>query len=132
MACRGRSEKIVAVRNETQGRLLLGKARRCADFFCQLRGLMFRRHLGDDEGLWLVGRRESRLATAIHMFFVFFPIAVVWLDRHGRVVDTRLARPFRPVYISRAPARDVLEGPPGLLEQVHIGDTLLFGVEHGA
>lgn len=124
--------KVVAVRNETQGRLLLSRVRRCDSFVCQLRGLMFRRRLGDDEGLWLVGQRESRLATAIHMFFVFFPIAVIWVDRCGRVVDARLAHPFRPVYIARAPARDVLEGPPKLLEQVNIGDRLLFGVEHGA
>ena len=132
MACGRRSEKIVAVRNETQGRLLLSKVRCCASFFCQLRGLMFRRRLDDSEGLWLIGRRESRVMTAIHMFFVFFPIAAIWLDRDGRVVDTRLARPFWPVYIPRAPARDILEGPPILLEQVHPGDILLFGVEHVA
>ncbi|MCX7681164.1 MAG: DUF192 domain-containing protein [Anaerolineae bacterium] len=132
MVRKGRSGKIVAVRNETQGRLLLDNVWRCASFCCRLRGLMFRRPLGDGEGLWLVGEQESRLATAIHMLFVFFPIAAIWLDRNGRVVDARLARPFRPVYIPRAPARDVLEGPPGLLERVNIGDILLFGVEHGA
>jgi len=132
VACGKRSEQTVAVRNETEGKLLLSKVRCCASFFCQLRGLMFRRHLGDSEGLWLIGRRESRVMTAIHMFFVFFPIAAIWLDRNGRVVDARLAHPFRPIYVPRVPARDVLEGPPGLLEQVHTGDILLFGVEHAA
>jgi uncharacterized membrane protein (UPF0127 family) len=61
------------------------------------------------------------------MFFVFFPIAAIWLDRNGQVVDAQLARPFRPLYIPRAPARDVLEGAPALLEQVQIGDQLRFG-----
>ena len=114
----------VAVWNETRGEQMLGRVRRCASFLCRLRGLTFRQALGDGEGLLLVGRRESRTDTAIHMFFVFFPLAAVWLDRSGRVVDTRLARPFRPLYVPRAPARDVLEGPPPLLERVEIGDQL--------
>jgi uncharacterized membrane protein (UPF0127 family) len=93
---------------------------------------MFRRHLGDDEGLLLVGRRESRPDAAIHMLFVFFPIAVVWLDAEGRVVDTRLARPFRPAYAPSAPAKDILEGPPALLERVQVGHQLRFGkAAHG-
>ncbi|MBE9471253.1 MAG: DUF192 domain-containing protein [Chloroflexi bacterium] len=117
----------LAAWNETQGERLLGRVSRCASFLCRLRGLTFRRHLGDDEGLLLVGRRESRADAAIHMFFVFFPIAAVWLDGGGRVVDVRMARPFRPLYVPRAPARDVLEGPPGLLERVRIGDQLRFG-----
>lgn len=106
---------------------MLGRVRRCASFLCRLRGLTFRRRLGKDEGLLLVGSRESRANTAIHMAFVFFPIAALWLDRNGQVVDARLARPFRPFYAPRAPARDVLEGPPEILERVRIGDRLLFG-----
>jgi uncharacterized membrane protein (UPF0127 family) len=61
------------------------------------------------------------------MIGVFFPIAVVWLDRNGQVVDAQLARPFRPLYVPNAPAQNVLEGPPALLQHVHIGDQLRFG-----
>ncbi len=117
----------VAVWNETRNERLLAHARRCASFLCRLRGLTFRRALGDGEGLLLVGRRESRADTAIHMFFVFFPIAAIWLDQNGQVVDARLARPFRPLYVPRVLARDVLEGPPTLLKQVRVGDQLRFG-----
>jgi uncharacterized membrane protein (UPF0127 family) len=113
--------------NETQDRQVLGYVRRCASFFCRLRGLTFRRSLDADEGLLLMGRRESRTDTAIHMFCVFFPIAAIWLDPNGQVVDAQLARPFRPLYVPRAPARDILEGPPALLEQVRIGDKLRLG-----
>lgn len=116
----------MVVRNETQNKRLLGRVRRCASFLCRLRGLTFRRSLDDDEGLWLVGKRPSRTDTAIHMFFVFFPIAAIWLDSNGKVVDAKLARPFRPIYIPQAPARDVLEGSPALLEKVKVGDTLRF------
>jgi uncharacterized membrane protein (UPF0127 family) len=117
----------MAVWNETQSRKLLGRVRRCASFLCRLRGLTFRRALDDDEGLLLAGNRESRADAAIHMFFVFFSIAAMWLDSNGRVVDVQLARPFRPLYVPRAPARDVLEGPPAMLERVQIGDRLRFG-----
>ena len=117
----------VVVWNETRDERVLGRVRRCASFLCRLRGLTFRRRIGDDEGILLVGRGESRTDTTIHMFFVFFPIAVVWLWGDGRVVDVRLAHPFRPLYVPRAPARDVLEGPPTLLERVGIGDQLRFG-----
>jgi uncharacterized membrane protein (UPF0127 family) len=113
--------------NETQGERLLARVYHCASFPCRLRGLTFRRRLGADEGLLLVGSRESRAEAAIHMFFVFFPIAAIWLDRNGRVADAQLARPFRPLYVPRGPARNVLEGPPALLEQVQIGDHLRFG-----
>ena len=117
----------MTVQNETQNKQLLRRARRCTSFLCRLRGLTFRRSLDDNEGLLLVGKRESRADTAIHMFFVFFPIAAIWLDSNGQVVDAQLARPFRPLYVPRSPARDVLEGSPALLEKVKVGDTLRFG-----
>jgi uncharacterized membrane protein (UPF0127 family) len=113
--------------NATKDEQILGRVRRCASFLCRLRGLTFRRALGDDEGLLLVGHRESRADAAIHMFFVFFAIAAIWLDEEGRVVDAQLARPFRLLYVPRAPARDVLEGPPSLLGRVRMGDQLRFG-----
>ena len=113
--------------NESQGKQVLGRVRRCSSFLCRLRGLTFRSELGGDEGLLLVGQRESRADAAIHMFFVFFSIAVVWLDGTGKVVDVQVARPFRPLYVPVGPARDVLEGPPVLAERVSIGDVLHFG-----
>jgi uncharacterized membrane protein (UPF0127 family) len=116
----------MVVWNETRGERVLERVRRCSSFLCRLRGLTFRRRLRDDEGLLLVGRRENRADAAIHMFFVFFSIAAIWLDRNGRVVDVRLACPFQPLYIPRAPARDVLEGPPTLLERVRVGERLVI------
>lgn len=98
----------------------------CVSFWCRLRGLTFRRTLLPEEALLLVGRREGRLETTIHMLFVFFPIAVLWLNGDGVVVDTCLARPFRLLYAPHRPARDVLEGPPDLLGWVGVGDRLLF------
>jgi uncharacterized membrane protein (UPF0127 family) len=115
------------VENRTQGRVVLARVRWCKSFMCRLRGLMFRRRLPADEGLLLVENKASIAATSIHMFFVFFPIAAIWLDDAFRVVDKTLARPFRPLYASRLPARYVLEAAPEALDCITIGDQLHIG-----
>jgi uncharacterized protein len=102
------------------------RARRCDTFLCRLRGLTFRRSLGEEEGLLFVEAIASRLGAAIHMFFVFFDIAVIWLDDAGVVVDTAVARPFRPYYAPRAAARYYLEAAPALAAQVRVGERLLI------
>jgi len=127
----GEGERRVAplwmsVYDAATGEQLLGQVRNCRSFLCRLRGLTFRRSLADDEGLLLVGHKESRLGSAIHMFFVFFPIAVIWLDREDRVVDARRARSFAPIYVPQARAQTVLEGPPRLLDRIGVGDKLRF------
>ena len=115
------------VENRTRGQVMLARVKWCRSFLCRLRGLTFRRRLSPDEGLLLVEGKAGVAATAIHMFFVFFPIAAIWLDDSFRVVDRKLARPFRPFYAARAPARYVLEAAPELLDQVAIGDQLYIG-----
>jgi uncharacterized membrane protein (UPF0127 family) len=114
----------VDIRNSTTDRHVI-RARWCASFACRLRGLMFRRRLAPGEGLLLVERSAGRTQTAIHMAMVLFPLGVIWLDDDQRVVDKRLALPWR-AYAPSAPARYVLEGEPGVLECVAHGDVLEF------
>lgn len=116
----------VTIRRASTGEVVLARARWCQSFWCHLRGLMFRRDLSPDEGLLFVYSRPGISNTAIHMFFVFFPIAAVWLDEAGQVVGTALARPWRPYYAPRAPARYLIEAAPALLERVTEGEQLLF------
>jgi len=119
-----RSRAAFVALYHADGAALPLRVRRCDTFLCRLRGLTFRRSLPADEGLLFVESGESRVGTAIHMFFVFFDIGVVWLAADGTVVDTVLAKPFRPYYAPRAPARYYLEGPPALLAWVHVGERL--------
>ncbi len=106
------------------GRCLPQRVRRCETFGCRLRGLMFRRRLAEDEALLFVQKAEGRMGVSIHMFFVFFAIGVVWLNSDGVVVDSALAKPFRPFYAPSGPARYFVEGPPSLLSQVSTGERL--------
>jgi hypothetical protein len=118
------------LKNLTTGEVIARVVLQCDRFWTRARGLMFRRPLPEDKVYLFVERRESVAQTAIHMFFVFFPIAVVWLDRERRVVDKALARPFRPYYAPRSRAQYFVEGPVSLLKRVSVGDQLEFGQAH--
>lgn len=114
---------FVQLRRE-DGSLLPLHVRRCDSFGCRLRGLMFRRRLRPAEALLFIEARESRTTTSIHMFFVFCAIGVVWLRGDGTVVDAVLAKPFRPFYAPRTPARYYLEAAPAVLDEVSVGERL--------
>lgn len=109
-----------------EGAILLQRVTWCDSFGTKLRGLMFRRSIADDEGLVLAESRSSIAATSIHMFFVPFDIAAIWLDDKYCVVHTVLAKSWHPYYASPVAARYVLEGPPALLQRVAVGEQLRF------
>lgn len=111
--------------------ILLPSARWCDTFFSKWQGFTWRRTLAPDEGLILVEKKDSRVNTAIHMFFVFFDLGVVWINGEGRVVDKVLARPWRPSYAPREAARYVLETHPDLLQKIEIGDHIRFELCQG-
>lgn len=98
----------------------------CDTFLSQLRGLMFRPRLARDEGLVLVGTRDSRLESSIHMFFVSFDLTVLWVDSGMKVVDKALAKSWRPVYVSKKPAQYVVEIHPERWGDFEIGDEVQF------
>ena len=92
----------------------------------RLRGFMFRCRLKPGEALLFVNPRETIVDAAIHTLFVGMPLGVVWMDSGWQVVDTVLAQPWRIHYAPQQPAKYFLEGSPGLLEQVGIGDCVMW------
>jgi uncharacterized membrane protein (UPF0127 family) len=112
------------IKNLTGGQVIATKVKWCNNFLSKSRGLMFRRAIGEDEALIFSEAKESISLTSIHMFFVFFPIAVIWLDAEKKVVDKKLALPFRPYYAPQRPAQYYVEGHPNILDKVQIGDRL--------
>jgi uncharacterized membrane protein (UPF0127 family) len=101
-------------------------AKYCDSFLCRLRGLMFRSKLAIDDGLLLVEGHDSRIDTSIHMFFVFMDLGVIWINSHNQVVDTRLAKAWRPIYLPRQAARYTLEIHPARLDEFKVGDQVEF------
>ena len=99
---------------------------RCEDFRCRFLGLMGRGTLAYDDGLLFRWPREGRVDTAIHMLFMRFPIAVIWLNAAGRVVDARLARPWIDFLVPSAPAQYVLELHADRLAEFRLGDQIVW------
>jgi uncharacterized membrane protein (UPF0127 family) len=118
--------KHFAVRRISDNKVIVPKARWCDSFFSRLQGLHFRRHVGLEDSLVIVESTDSTIQSSIHMLFVFTSIAAIWINHAGIVVDSKLAKPFRPLYVPREPARYVLEGPPDLLESLSPGDEIRF------
>jgi len=114
------------IRNATTGEVIATRIKWCTTFLTRGLGLMFHPALKEEEAYVFVEGRESRSLTTIHMLFVFFPLAVIWLDSSKRVVDTALARPFHPYYAPNSPARYYVESHPATLQRVHVGDRLEF------
>lgn len=121
-------KKLVRVIHQETNQTLLESARWCSSRLCRLRGLQFRRNLNQGEALILVKDKDSIANSSIHMFFVFFPIAAIWVNKKGKVTSAQLAKPWRPYYASPEPATYVIEASPSILENVNVGDILEFQV----
>ena len=119
-------ESTVNIINRETNQVLIQSARWCSSRLCRLRGLQFRRRLNPGEALILVKDKDSIANSSIHMFFVFFPIAAIWINKKGKVTSAQLAKPWRPYYASPEPACYVLETSPDILDKISVGDELVF------
>jgi uncharacterized membrane protein (UPF0127 family) len=118
--------RTVTINHAATGQALLQRVRWANTFSSRFLGFMFRRGVRPGEALLMVEPRESVVGTSIHMFFVGFPLGVVWLNQALHVVDKVEALPWRPYYAPRAPARYILETHPSFLSQVAVGDRWSF------
>jgi len=85
----------------------------------RMKGLLGRRALSQDEGLWL------EPASSVHTWFMRFPIDVVFLDRDKRVL--RIVESMRPWRMAaKRRSRAVLELAAGgaARTELKVGDVL--------
>lgn len=107
-------KKIIASANYSDNPLVVGH------------GLRFSKPLKKGEGLLMKIPFESRIGAAIDMFFVFFPIDVVWINSKNRIVDIRRnVKPWR-VATPKDKALYVLEMMNNSTKSLKIGDRLRF------
>ena len=118
--------KTISIENKNKKLDGVLQIKYCDTFLTQFRGLMFRSRLSRDEGLVLVGARDSRIESSIHMFFVSFDLTVLWVSANMKVVDKVLAKSWRPMYFSKQPAKYVVEIHPERWEDFEIGDDVQF------
>ena len=85
MICKARTELL-----DDQGTILVGELGIARTFHERAVGLLGRRHLSSDQGLYL------ECCCSVHMFGMRFPVDVVFLDADGMIVRTVSAlRPWR-------------------------------------
>lgn len=108
--------------NLTRDTVLARQVKIADRFFSRLRGLMFRPPLPPGEALWL------RPCKGVHMFFMRFPLDVVFVDRNLQVVHlVENLQPWRVSPIVRE-ADSALELPAGSIQgKVSVGDKLYVG-----
>jgi uncharacterized protein len=112
--------------NTTKRKILCSKTSLCTSLASQTKGLMFSRPIEDKCLIFDFGKARR---TDLHMFFVFFPIDILYLSEMRIVIDIKQnAKPFTPIIKSKTLARYIVEIPAGTISKTmtNIGDKLDF------
>lgn len=110
-------KRFVAVRNMRTLQLLGDHIQVADSFWLRFRGLMGTTSLDSGEGM-LFPRTNS-----IHMFFMRYPLTIVYLSKDMRVLRSVVVQPWRigPIVFK---AQWVLELPSGSQPDIQKGDML--------
>ena len=111
--------------NKTKG-LRLGEVDLADSFMSRFLGLMFKNNI--ERGLILkLPSSRSRRGSAIHMFFMKFPLDIIFADSDKKIVDMVSIEPWK-TYTPKAPAKYVIEMEKGTINtfNLQIGDELDF------
>lgn len=108
--------------NARSGSELANKVEVAVGIVARLKGLIGRRGLADGEALLI------RSCKGVHTVGMRFPIDVVFLDRHGKVVGIKEKMPPNRMSAIYLRASSALELPAGVVERSRTrpGDTLTF------
>lgn len=117
----GKSREVF-VYNETKGTFLAFRVRVADSVLGRLVGLLGKRSLKPDGGVWIVP------ANSIHTIGMLFSFDVVMIDKDFRVVSTtEMVKPFRLILPKRR-AESVIELPAHAIfrSRTEVGDQLLI------
>ncbi|MFH0874540.1 MAG: DUF192 domain-containing protein [archaeon] len=101
------------------------KIRHCKSLMSKFIGLMFSKKINDEA---LIFHFEEPTCVELHMFFVFFPIDVIFLDSNKKVIEIKESfLPFT-IYFPRCCASYVVEVSCGTIKKskTEISDVLRF------
>jgi uncharacterized membrane protein (UPF0127 family) len=110
----------IVVTNVTRNTALADNARRTEGFFARGRGLMFTTSLPEGAGLII------EPCNSVHMFFMRYPLDVIFIDKSGQVLFMYAdIKPWRVGRVVRG-ARTAIELPAGSINrsQTAVGDIL--------
>jgi uncharacterized protein len=107
----------------------LGKLALADSFLSRFMGLMFRKD--PEKGLILkLPSSRSRRGSSIHMFFMRFPLEIIFLDEDKKIVDMVSIKPWK-TYTPKAPSKYVIELEEGSINKykLEIGDEMDFTLD---
>src|SRR5438552_7513195 len=112
---------LARVRRTTDGAVVCDRCEVPESAFGRMRGLLGRDGLEPDSGMLIDA------APSVHMFFMRFPIDVVFLDRDRKVVRVvERLRPWRVAGARRAAAALELPAGAAAAAGVNVGDILVL------
>lgn len=90
-------------------------------FSTRLKGLMFRKRPLQEEGLWIIP------CNSVHMFFMSFPIDVVFIDQDQKVI--KLVPDLQPwkMTLPVKDAHSAIELPAGSINLLRINEGHIIG-----
>ena len=89
-------------------------------------GLMFSSRKKIRKGLCMVfpATKDVRYGASVTMFFVWYPLDIIFVNSSGIVVDKITLKPWLPSYTPRAACRYVIEAQKGQFSDLAIGDKV--------
>jgi len=112
------------IKNISKNSILAKNIVYCKTISSKALGLMFKRKI--NKALIFVFDKEKIIN--LHMFFVFFPIDVLWLDKNKKVVQIKEhLKPFR-IIVAKKPAKYIIELPNNTIKKskTKLRDTISF------
>lgn len=114
---------MVAIVNSTRESRIAADAERATSFFARGRGLMLRSTFPEGSAIVIDP------CSSIHMFFMRFPIDVLYLDHDDRVVRIQEGiKPWRVGPLRTGGAKYVIELPAGTVARTRTraGDQIVY------
>jgi uncharacterized protein len=113
------------ITNKSKKKIICDNEKILTSIFSKAVGLMFHKRI-TDTGYIFVFEKPRRID--LHMFFVFFPIDLLFLDKEKKVIEIK--EDFRPftLYYSKEKAAYVIELPPKSINNSNCekGDIIAF------
>ena len=111
------------LKNKKNNKILAKDEKLCRSSLSKAIGLMFSRK---QKTLLFIFKKEK--IVSLHMFFVFYPIDVLQLNKNKKVVQLKEnLKPFK-MMLAKKPAKYIIELPRGTIKRTNtkLGDTISF------
>lgn len=113
------------IKNTTQNKIIISKQKIANNFCSRALGLMFSSKNKFNFGLIFDLERETTVGSSLHMFFVFYSINVIFLNKDKEIVDIK--ENFKPftLYSTKEKCKYIIELPISITKKHYkLGDKI--------